>query len=208
MKLIYSKWMLALMAVMMFACGGKTEETTDTTDTAEMKKVEEEAKKEREAKGFHLYDRHFQMVTTSYDGVIRGIDMFASIEDVKASESKAKQLMSGETTEQMPLAELVEETDSMLKYKLKMDAKDDAVIIYNFEDGKLNSIKMTVHVLTQAEFSAMEEEFIMFFTHKHGRATKFDDRKEIWKVKGSDVHEIDIIDKHEGEKYFLEIDIS
>ena len=212
MRLKYSNLLLAGLVAVTMACGGTAEKQEGGAEAdknmEDVKKTEIEAKKEREEEGFHAYDRHFQMVATSYDGVVRGVDMYASKEDVKAAEEADREVIFEDRTEAMPKAELVEETDNMLKYMLKMDEKDDATIVYHFEEGKLDSIRITVHVLTQDEFSAMEADFIQFFGHKHGDPTMLDDKREIWKVKGSDVHELDIIDKQEGDKYYLEIDVS
>ncbi|MFT5918114.1 MAG: hypothetical protein ACI81T_004631 [Bacteroidia bacterium] len=211
MKKLYSKFILCAFAFSLFSCSQSTEkvENTDEATKEEMMKKEEEASKKREEHGYHNFDKVFQKLTTSYDGVMRSVDMFASKEEVKASEESAKMFTFEGADGKIPLATLEEETDTMLKYKLQMNEKDDAVIQYIFNDeGKLNAIKMTIHVADLVEYEAMEEDFILYFNHKHGLPTLFDDKKEVWKVKGSDVHEVDIIDKRDGDKYFLEVDIS
>jgi hypothetical protein len=211
MKHLYSKLIICAFAFSLFACNKSTEKVEDTDNTekeALIKKEEEEAKK-REAHGYHNFDQAFQKLTTSYDGVMRGVDMLASKEDVKTAEEKKKMFSFEGSDGEIPLAILEEETDNLLKYKLQMNERDDAVIHYMFDDeGKLNAIKMIVHVADLVEYEAMEEDFMLYFNHKHGLPTVFDDKKEVWKVKGSDVHEIDILDKRDGDKYFLEVDIS
>lgn len=205
MEKLFSRSLLVLLAVAMLACGGKdTEVKNDKPDTP----VEDPKKKERVERGFHNYDKEFQTLAGSLDGVIRGIDMFASPDEIKKVEGMKREIVFEEVKEEMPSAVLAEETAEMLKYTLKMADTEDAVIEYQFAEGKLNAVKITVHVLSNEEFEAMEEDFILFFTQKHGAPTEIEGRKEVWKVKGSDTHEIDIIDKQEGDKYYLEIDIS
>ncbi len=211
MKHLYSKIIMCAFAFSLFACNKSTEnvENTDNTDKEELMKKEEEASKIREEHGYHNFDQVFQKLTTSYDGVMRGVDMYASKEDVKSAEQQTKMFSFEGSDGEIPLATLEEETDNLLKYKLQMNERDDALIHYIFNDeGKLSAIKMIVHVADLVEYEAMEEDFMLYFNHKHGLPAILEQKKEVWKVKGSDVHEIDILDKREGDKYFLEVDIS
>lgn len=196
-----------MLAAMLFACGGGNQTEEKAGETAKTTTPDPEAKK-REAKGFHAYDKDFQVVAASYDGVIRGVDMYATPEEVKAVEAAKKEVEFQGNKMEMAAASLVEEKDDMLKYTLKMAEMEDAVIEYHFADGKLNAIKILVHVGTNVQFEAMEEEFIQYFTHKHGAPTSVSGKKDVWKVKGSDTHEIDILDKQKDDQFYLEVDIS
>lgn len=203
MKKLGTRVLVALIALAMVACGGKQEEEKTVADK-KMEKVDPAAKK-REEIGFHAFDKDFQIVAASFDGVIRGVDMYATMDEVKAAEGIARQVEFGGEKMAMPQAELAEETADALTYNLKMEEREDAEINYHFADGKLNSITIAVHVADDVAFEALEEEFIQYFTHKHGEPTAIEGRKEVWKVKGSDTHEIDIIDKQNEEKYYLEV---
>ena len=207
MKKLFSHVSMLFLAIALVACGGQQTEEKDKEKEVNKAKEEKEAKV-RESRGFHLFDKEFQALAGNYDGVIRGVDLYATPEEVKAIEEQQKQIEFDGQKEDMPKAVLAEETEELLKYNLQMANTEDAVIEYQFQDGKLNGVKITVHVLSNVEFEAMEEDFINFFTHKFDLPDKIEGRKEVWKVKGSDVHEVDIIDKQDGDKFYLEIDIS
>ncbi|MGB0525577.1 MAG: hypothetical protein ACPGJS_21550, partial [Flammeovirgaceae bacterium] len=199
--------LVVLLAVVVFACGGnQSGEEAKNGDTMEEKKPEKDAEaKAREARGFHTFDKDFQALAASFDGVIRGVDMYASVEEVKAAEETKREVEFEGSKTDMPMAELANETAEELTYNLQMAEMEDAVIKYLFVDGQLNSINILVHVENNEAFEAMEEEFIQYFTHKHGAPTEIEGRKEVWKVKGSDTHEIDIIDKQDADKFYLEV---
>ena len=208
--------MLAL-SPLFFSCGGNTaqqeNENTENTATAQdtttsTPEKEETAHKEREMRGFHTFDPDFQTLTVNYDGVIRGVSMLDSKATVKSTEAKAQMIETfNGTNSEMPQATLASETDSQLVYNLAMTDREDAVITYTFEQDKLQEIHLRIHVPDNVSFEAMEEELIQYFTHKHGLPTVIEGRKEVWKVEGSDVHEIDILDKQDGDKFYLEVDV-
>ena len=205
MKFIKQSLILfSLLAV--WSCGGNTEKTS-TEDDAAKKAAEEKLHQEREARGFHTFEPDFQTLTVSYDGILRGVNMLDAKSAVKLAEEVSHEIdFNGEKSE-MPKAELAEETDDKLVYKLKMADREDAVINYGFSEDQLTSINVIVHVPDNVSFEAMENELIQFFTHKFDTPDVFEDRKEVWKVEGDKVHEVDIIEKQEGDKFYVEIDV-
>jgi hypothetical protein len=176
---------------------------TDDAQTIKLDTTQQHALKE--AKGFHLYDMDFQMAALTYDGVLRGVDLLASKDDVKQAESTLHDVEYSGTRKSAPEAKLLEETADMLKYSFDMDPKEDAVVTYKFADGALKNISLLLHVDTNEQFEAMEAQFIEFFTHKFGTPTIIDGRQEVWKVAGSDTHEVDIIDQQKDGKFYLEV---
>ncbi len=146
-----------------------------------------------EVKHFHHYDKEFQNLTLSYMGVLRGIDIHDSFEEVKKKESGV----------------LVSEASDRLYYELKPGGGIEGSIAYLFSEGKLSSITLLVSIHDIVEYESMLVEFIDFFSHKYGVPKITDDRDEIWKVKGFDEHEVDILSREvEGDKFEIEIDIS
>jgi hypothetical protein len=171
-------------------------------------KAAEKAHAEREERGFHTFDVDFQTLVVTYEGVVRGMKMGMSPAEVKAQEAKDLQAQAYDGTKTpMPRAKLAQESAEALRYTLAMAEAEDAVITYDFSGGQLSRIHLRVHLPSNTTFEAIEDELIQFFTHKHGQPALIDGRKEVWKVNGGDVHEIDILDKQEGEQFYLEVEV-
>lgn len=198
--------LLLMLALFVVACGGSSEKTNADSE-ADKKAVEEKEHKEREARGFHSYDPDFQTLMVSYDGILRGIHIMDTKNGVKMSEEGSYQIDYDGKKMEMPRAVLAEEAADKLVYKLKMTDKEDATINYVFTEDKLTSINMRIHVSSNEEFEAMEAELVQFFTHKFDAPDIIEGRKEVWKLEGEQVHEVDIIEEQEGDKYYITVEI-
>jgi len=175
-------------AILLNACSEPKTEQKTTTDSVATAPTEATTTQDGSQKKFDGYSDDFKKLMLSFKGDIREMPLYIKKEELKAKET----------------AQLIEETDTKLVYKLELNATEHATITYGLAPD-LKTISILVKIDTQEDYGKLEAELIDFFTHKFGAADELADRGEVWNIEGK--HEIDIIDRSTKEAYALEIDI-
>jgi hypothetical protein len=185
MKTIYIHFCLIAL---FFSCSPKDnpEKDKQTKQTANEEKIASENaafKKKR----FDEYLPDFQQLVLNYDGVVRGVDIGNTVDELKGIEK----------------ASLASSSPDKIVYKTDLSSDESAEITYFLENGKVNGIEFLIGQSSTDEVSAFILEFTDFFTNKYGPVDPNDNGSEVWKTPSG--HEVTIMDLSKGDAYQIMI---
>ena len=180
------------VAIILNACGEKPAENTQTTpvvDTVTAAPAPTETSEQASQRKFDGYSDDFKKLMLSFKGDIREMPLYIKKDELKTKET----------------AQLVEDKNDKMLYKLELNQTEHATITYGFANNELKTISIVVKIDTQEDYGKLEAELIDFFTHKFGQADELADKGEVWNIQGK--HQIDIIDRSTKTEFKLEVDI-
>lgn len=112
------------------------------------------------------YSDHFKAIIKTDSGIIRGVSLTSTLQDVLSMEDSAK---------------LQEKKDNYYLYNIQYNFPEVADVTYYFsKDKKVEKIELDVYPDNKTNQAKLFEEFEKYFTEKYGKPLKRDNNNIEW----------------------------
>jgi len=137
---------------------------------------------------------YFNEIIKSNKGIIRGVEIGESIDEVKLNENSKF---------------LVDDMDNYLNYDYDLDMGNSYTVTYDFSENSLYSVELSIYLEQIQKAKDLKKEFANYFETKYGKSKTEQDGYTIWNKTNKNIdNNIEIALKEDSQSYgYLSITI-